>query len=143
MAEHDMSSLWDRWIELWNGDLELGEAIVHPEFELHRIPPPHIPDAPNGRTYLLTWVRETRSFFDDLRFTVVVGPVVDGEMVAGRWVAEGGYQGGIPGSTAPVGTRVRFHGNDIWRAENGQVREYWLSDDLFDLAMQIGVIPAG
>ena len=22
MAEHDMPSLWDRWIDLWNGDLE-------------------------------------------------------------------------------------------------------------------------
>jgi len=86
-------------------------------------------------------VGQTRSFFDDLRFTAEVGPVVDGDMVAGRWVAEGGYQGGIPGSTAPAGTRVRFHGNDIWRADRGQVREYWLSDDLLDLATQLGVIP--
>jgi predicted ester cyclase len=141
MAEHDMTSLWDRWVELWNGDLEQGEAIVHPEFELHRIPAPHIPDSPGGREYLIAWVGQTRSFFDDLRFTAEVGPIVDGDMVAGRWVAEGDYQGGIPGSTAPAGTRVRFHGNDIWRAEGGQVREYWLSDDLLDLATQLGVIP--
>ena len=53
------------------------------------------------------------------------------------------YQGGIAGSKAPVRTRVRFHGNDIWRAEGGVIREYWLSDDLLDLMQQLGVIPAG
>ncbi len=39
-----MNALWDRWIELWNGDLALAEEIIHPEFALHRIPPPRIPD---------------------------------------------------------------------------------------------------
>lgn len=84
-----------------------------------------------------------RSLFDDLRFTVEVGPFVDGEIVAGRWIAQGAYQGGIPGSTAPAGTRVRFHGNDIWRADGEAIREYWLSDDLLDLMQQLGVIPEG
>jgi predicted ester cyclase len=82
------------------------------------------------------------SSINDLRFTVEVGPIVAGETVAGRWVAEGTYQGGIPGSTAPTGTRVRFHGNDIWRAEDGLIREYWLSDDLLDLLQQLGVVPS-
>ncbi len=114
-----------------------------PEFALHRIPPPRIPDQAGGREGLLAWVRQSRSLFPDLRFIVEVGPIVDGETVAGRWVGEGTYQGGIAGSTAPVGTRVRFHGNDIWRAEGGVIREYWLSDDLLDLMQQLGVIPAG
>ena len=131
--------LWDRWIDLWNGDLDQAEGIIHPEFVSHRIPPPRIPDELHGREALLAWVRQTRSFFPDLRFTVEVGPIAEGEMVAGRWIAEGTYQGGIPGSTAPAGTSVRFHGNDIWRAEGGLIREYWLSDDLLDLLEQLGV----
>jgi predicted ester cyclase len=143
MAGHDSKSLWDRWIELWNGDLEQAKEIIHPEFALHRIPPPRISGDVGGREGLLAWVRQTRSLFDDLRFTVEVGPIVDGETVAGRWIAEGAYQGGIPGSTAPAGTRVRFHGNDIWRADGGVIREYWLSDDLLDLMQQLGVIPEG
>ena len=68
---------------------------------------------------------------------------MDGAVVAGRWVAEGTYAGGVPGSTVPVGTPVRFHGNDIWRAEGGLIREYWLSDDLLDLMQQVGVIAPG
>jgi predicted ester cyclase len=91
----------------------------------------------------MAWIEQTRSILSELRFTVEVGPVVDGEMVAGRWLAEGNYQSGIPGATAAPGTRVSFHGNDIWRAEGGQIREYWLSDDLFDLAQQLGTIPTG
>ena len=143
MGTQDNESLWDRWIELWNGNLSLGPEIIHPDFVVNRVPAPHVPEGLGGREALLAWVEATRSFFDDLRFTVEVGPVVDGDKVAGRWVAEGAYQGGIPGSTVPAGTHVAFHGNDIWRAEGGQVREYWLSDDLLDLMQQIGVIPLG
>jgi predicted ester cyclase len=143
MPDEDRILLWDRWIDLWNGDLARAEEIVHPEFAIHRIPPPPISDRAGGREGLLEWIQQTRSLFDDLRFTVEVGPIVDGEMVAGRWVAEGAYRGGIPGSTAPAGTNVRFHGNDIWRAEGGMIREYWLSDDLLDLMQQLGVVPSG
>jgi predicted ester cyclase len=134
--------LWARWIDLWNGDLAQAEEIIHPEFALHRIPPPEVFGQAGGRDGLLAWIRQTRSLFEDLRLTVEVGPIVAGEMVAGRWLAEGAYQGGIPGSSAPAGTRVRFHGNDIWRAEGGLIREYWLSDDLLDLMHQLGAIPA-
>jgi predicted ester cyclase len=143
MTGRDSKVLWGRWIDLWNGDLAQADEIIHPEFALHRIPPPRIPDQLAGREALLAWVTQTRSLFDELRLTVEVGPIVDGEMVAGRWVAEGIYQGGVPGSTAPAGTRVRFHGNDMWRAEGGLIREYWLSDDLLDLMQQLGVNPAG
>ncbi len=141
MTPRNMAELWDRWIELWNGDLELAEEIIHRDFVVHRIPAPHVTPGLGRREALLEWVRGTRSFFDDLRFTVEVGPLLDGKMAAGRWVAEGNYRGGLPGSTAPSGTGIAFHGNDIWRAEDGQVREYWLSDDLFDLAQQVGIMP--
>ncbi len=143
MTSEDSKLLWDRWIDLWNGDLAVAEEIIHPQFALHRIPPPRISDQLGGREGLVAWIDQTRSLFPDLRFTVEVGPIADGETVAGRWIAEGTYQGGIPGSTAPAGTRVRFHGNDIWRSEGGLIREYWLSDDLLDLMQQLGVIAAG
>jgi len=142
MTDH-MKLVWDRWIDLWNGNVEHVTEMIHPDFVVHRIPPPRISDTAGGRDRLLEWIAQTRTLFGDLLFVVEVGPIVDGDMVAGRWIAEGTYQGGIPGSTAPTGTRVRFHGNDIWRAEDGLIREYWLSDDLLDLMQQIGVIPAG
>jgi predicted ester cyclase len=139
MAARINAELWDRWIELWNGNLDLAEHIIHPDFEIHRVPMPHVPEGLGGRDILVEWVKQTRSILGSLRFTVEVGPIVDGEIVAGRWLAEGSYQGGIPGATAPTGTPVGFHGNDIWRADDGLIREYWLSDDLLDLSQQLGV----
>jgi SnoaL-like polyketide cyclase len=106
MTSNDSKWLWDRWIELWNGDLDQAPEIIHPEFVSHRIPPPRIPEQFVGRDALLAWIRQTRSLFADLRFSVEVGPILDGDMVAGRWIAEGTYGGGIPGSTAPAGTRA-------------------------------------
>ena len=48
MTSHDSRCLWDRWIELWNGDLGLATDIIHPEFALPRIPPPRIPGQLRG-----------------------------------------------------------------------------------------------
>ena len=143
MSALSSKELWDRWIELWNGDLGLAEQIIHPDFEVHRIPQPHLTEGLGGRATLIEWVKQTRSILEGLRFTVEVGPIVDGEMVAGRWFAEGSYRGGIPGATAAAGTHVGFHGNDIWRSEDESIREYWLSDDLLDLSQQLGVGDAG
>jgi predicted ester cyclase len=139
MSDGASTQLWERWIELWNGDLELAGRIIHDDFEVHRIPMPHIPEGLGGRDALVEWVRQTRSILGGLRFTVEVGPIIDGDLAAGRWFAQGDYLGGIPGTTAQTGTRVGFHGNDIWRVEDGLIREYWLSDDLLDLSQQLGV----
>jgi predicted ester cyclase len=143
MTGHDSRALWDRWIELWNGNMENAEEIVHPEFVLHRFPPPPLPDDLRGRRALVAWVGQTRSLFDPLRFEVEVGPMVDGDLMSGRWVADGRYRGGIPRSTATSGTPIRFHGNDILRTEGGMIREYWLSDDLLDLMQQLGAVGSG
>jgi hypothetical protein len=124
MTTVDSRTLWNRWIGLWNGDLAELDLIIHPEFILHRSPPPPTGGPVRGRDGLGVWIHRTRTLFAGLHFTVEVGPIVDGDLVAGRWVADGIYQGGIPGATAAAGTRVRFHGNDIWCAEGGQIREY-------------------
>jgi predicted ester cyclase len=142
MADPDRKLLWHRWIDLWNGDLDVAQRIIHPDFSVHRTPPPRIPGELHGREALLAWIRQTRTSFSGLHLTVEVGPLIDGDLVAGRWLADGVYQGGIMGSTAPVGTLVRFRGTDLWRADGELIREYWLSDDLLDLLQQVGVVPA-
>ena len=85
MAHDDVNRLWNRWIDLWNGDLAQVDDIIHPEFTLHQSPPPMSPGQGQGREGLLAWINQTRSLFPDLRFTVEVGPIVDAETVAGRW----------------------------------------------------------
>jgi hypothetical protein len=60
MPGQDRTVLWDRWVDLWNGDLAAAGEIVHPEFAIHRIPPPSISDRAGGREGLLEWIRQTR-----------------------------------------------------------------------------------
>jgi hypothetical protein len=140
MTSHDNRWLWDRWIDLRNGDIELATDIIHPAFVVHRIPPPRFPSSSVGGMHC--WLGSNRRAHS----SVTCGS----QSRSGRsWMARTLPVAGWPkarsrvasGSTAPMGTRVRFHANDIWRAEGGLIREYWLSDDLLDLMQQLGVTP--
>ena len=51
----------------------------------------------------------------DLTFTIELGPLIDGDMVAGRWVGEGRSDDGP----------MSFTGNDILRIEGDRFAEYW------------------
>jgi hypothetical protein len=73
MTSRHSKVLWDRWIDLWNGELEQEQEIIHQEFAIHRIPPPRISDQLDGREGLLVWIRQTRSLLQDLRLTVEGG----------------------------------------------------------------------
>jgi predicted ester cyclase len=81
-----------------------------------------------------------RAPFTALTFTLAVGPIVDGDFLASRWAAEGRYRGGLPGATAPAGTPVTYGGADIFRLENGQIAEYWVSADALHLMVQLGAV---
>ncbi|BBZ06205.1 hypothetical protein MDOR_03740 [Mycolicibacterium doricum] len=51
----------------------------------------------------------------DLTFEIELGPFVEGDMVAGRWL----------GSGASEQVPVRFTGNDILRIADGKFAGYW------------------
>ena len=53
--------------------------------------------------------------FSDLSFVIEVGPIVEGDLVAGRWIGTGETEDGP----------MRFTGNDILRVADGRFVEYW------------------
>lgn len=129
-----------QWIALWNGDLDLARSIVAPDFALHATLLDGRSDTEiSGPAGLAGWVAQSHGLFGDLRFTVQVGPIIDGDFAVLRWVAVGRYRGGIPGAYAPIGTPLRFTGTDILRIEGGKVKDYWLNADTGDLLMQLKV----
>jgi predicted ester cyclase len=77
--------------------------------------------------------------FDDVRITLDQEPVAQGDLVAARWTFSGSCRGGLPGASAPVGTRVAFSGMDLVRLADGKVAEYWVSSDADHLMAQLGV----
>jgi ketosteroid isomerase-like protein len=137
-----LRQLYRRWIlELWNGDLAVAAELVTDDFVVHQA---RADDAPSeevrGPEAVVQMVRQGHASFDDLTFQIEVGPVVEGNMVAARWVGRGRYREGIPGATAPAGTPVAFGGIDLLRVRDGRFAEYWVSSDGLGLMAQLGAL---
>ena len=120
----DLRAMYRRWIDMWNGGIDLAEELMSPECPIHQ--PPNTFQGADG---LLQMIRMGRAPFDAPVFAVEVEPIVEGKRLAARWTMTGRYRGGIPGTTAPVGTEITFGGIDIWRVEGGKIVEYWVSSD--------------
>lgn len=108
-----LRDLYLRWVdELWNGSPEAAEDLVSADFV------GHWPDREvRGAAELSETVARTRSMFTSLRFELEVGPLADGDLVAGRWTGHG---------RTPQG-EARFSGNDILRVRDGRFAEYWVA----------------
>lgn len=142
MVHSDYTTLWNRWADLWNGDLALADQIISPDFVAHFVPLSGGVGNVHGPRDLQQWIRTAQGLLPDLSFIIDVGPIIDGNMVAGRWKATGTYQGSLPGTPASViGKQVTFTGTDTLRVENGQIVEYWANADSLDLMQQLGVVP--
>ena len=139
----ELKALWERWSALWNGDLAVADEIIAPEFVAHFVPAGDSPGEVRGPDGLKTWIGGSSETYTDYSVTTIVGPLVEGDMMAGRWVIRGTYQGGIPGSAPDaVGRQISFEGTDLLRAKGGQLVEYWVSSDTLNLLQQLGVIPS-
>jgi predicted ester cyclase len=143
MSAADHKALWEPWGDLWNGNLALTEEIIAPDFVAHAAPITGTgSDEVHGRVGLQGWIQGIRAAIPDLHFTTQVGPLADGDFVAGRWAARGTYRGGMPGAAATaVGATVTFTGTDTLRVVNGQIAEYWANADSLYFMQQLGVVP--
>ena len=78
----------------------------------------HWPDREvRGREALLALMRETHGMFTALEFTLDVGPVVEGDLVAARWTGVGHTADGA----------VRLLGHDLLRVRGERFAEYWVA----------------
>ncbi|MGQ9352551.1 MULTISPECIES: ester cyclase [Mycobacteriaceae] len=102
--------LYKRWIdELWAGQ-PIASEVVSDDFV------GHWPDRDVcGPAELHAIIKQTHDMIADLRFTIEIGPIVEGDLVAGRWVGVGKTDDGP----------MRFTGNDILRCADGRFVEYW------------------
>jgi hypothetical protein len=107
-----VQEVYGRWInELWAGR-PIAAEIVTKDFVGHW---------PNrdvhGPEELQQTVEQTRNMMADLTFAVEIGPISDGDLVAGRWAGTG------RGPDGPVS----FTGNDILRLDGDcqKFAEYW------------------
>jgi predicted ester cyclase len=140
MDASDLKARYRRWLlELWHGDLGLAADLVTDDFLIHQARSrPGESEERRGPDGLREMVQMGHAPFEGLRFAIEVGPLVEGDLVAARWVGSGRYAGGIPGAEARRGTEVAFGGTDLLRAApDGRFAEYWVSSDGLWLMQQL------
>jgi predicted ester cyclase len=142
MTATDPLALYERWLlELWHGEESVAHEILSEDFTVHQArSQPGESEAVRGPRAGIELGRMGRAPFSELTFAIEVGPIVDGDMLAARWIGRGTYAGGLPGATAPEGTEVSFGGIDIMRIADGRLAEYWVSSDGIALMQQLGAL---
>ncbi|MEU1205045.1 nuclear transport factor 2 family protein [Nocardia sp. NPDC005825] len=115
--------LFDRWTQMWNGDLALADEIMAPAFTLRYAQPgADAYDSVQDRAAFAAAIDTFRAERPGLEFSTQGIPVVEMDDTRTGIIARP-YGARI---TAPDGTIVReLSGTDILRAENGQIVEVW------------------
>jgi len=117
-------AFYRNWIDAWNGEERDLATIFHDDVTVYQLP-----ETRRGLDAVTAMIGQGRAPFSQVKFDIVIDPIVEGDMLAARWEMNAVYTGAIPNVSAAPGTSVTFGGMDIWRFENGKVREYWVSSD--------------
>jgi predicted ester cyclase len=121
-----------------NGDLELLDELIHPDFVDHE--PAH-PDRPTGPEGVRQTVRELHGAFGDLRFDVQ-DEIAEGDKVVQLVTMSGRHTGPLMGRE-PTGKAFAVRHIYIWRIADGKIADHWGSRDDLGLLSQLGLLPSG
>jgi steroid delta-isomerase-like uncharacterized protein len=119
--------------EVFNGNLDAIEDIVHPNFVNHHGSPPPGPGPFRER------VERLRLAFPDIEYRVL-DAISEGDKVALRVEASGTQLGEFRG-VPPSGKHAIWAGMEFFRIEDGKVIEHWASHDELGRYQQIGALP--
>jgi predicted ester cyclase len=118
-----------------NGDLELVDEVIHPDFVDHE--PAH-PDQPTGPESVRQTVRQLHGAFGELRFEVQ-DEIAEGDKVVQLVVMSGRHTGSLMGRE-PTGKEFAVRHVYIWRIAGGRIAEHWGSRDDLGLLGQLGLL---
>jgi predicted ester cyclase len=118
-----------------NGNPELADELVHPDFVDHE--PAH-PDHPPGPESVKQTVRSLHDAFGGLRFEVQ-DEIAEGDKVVQRVIMSGRHTGSLMGHE-PTGKEFAVRHIYIWRIAGGKMVEHWGSRDDLGLLGQLGFL---
>ncbi len=133
------TTLYQQWVDAWNGNTAIIPTIIAQDFVFHR---EHGQADVRGPQEMQAVVEGSRAAFSDLTFETHIGPLVADEWIIGRNLAEGIYAGGIPGATADAGTQISLAGIDMLRVKDGKVVECWHNGNDLAFMLQLGAVKA-
>ena len=124
----DLHEFAIRWLALWNGDMVLLDGLVAERVVTHAVLVGQLTEEPMvGRDALGAWIAQMQAAMPSVRFSVEVGPLVDGDLIALRWRVEGQHGSAL----------VSFTGTDILRVAEERIVEYWVNSDTSLMMAQI------
>jgi steroid delta-isomerase-like uncharacterized protein len=127
--------------EFWHrGDEGVIDELFAADYVNHELSNPEV----SGREEFKLWGRGVRAMWNtgvtDWRITIE-DLVAEGDRVVKRFVVRGTHTGellGAPGSGKPIEMR----GMSLYRITDGKVREIYWNYDVYNLAQQVGALPA-
>lgn len=114
------------------GNLELADELVHPDFQDHEPAHPERPDGPEG---VKQTVKSLHSTFRDLRFDLEE-EIAEGDKVVQRVVMSGRHAGPLMGRE-PTGKKFAVRHIYIWRIADDKIVDHWGSRDDLGLLTQL------
>jgi steroid delta-isomerase-like uncharacterized protein len=124
---------WGVWGE---GNIDLVDELLAPDYVNHS---PATPDLPTGPDGVKGVVAMFRSGMPDLS-VLVEDMIAEGDKVATRYTLEGTHEGELFG-VPPTGQRLSIKSISVERVSDGKIREHWRITDTLDMMQQLGVIP--
>lgn len=137
MAADESKAVVDKWFHAWNThDADAALALVTDDY-MRRDPSAPDIDGPDAQRAFLEAVFHA---FPDIQIEEL-HRVAEGDLVAMHILMTGTHQAEIWGIPA-TGTTVRFEAQEVYRVQDGKIREQFTLLDSLGLMQQLGVIPA-
>jgi steroid delta-isomerase-like uncharacterized protein len=124
---------WSVWDE---GNIDLVDELLAPDYVNHN---PAAPDLPTGPDGVKGVVAMFRSGMPDLS-VLVEDMMAEGDKVATRYTLEGTHEGKLFG-VPPTGQQLSIKSISVERVSDGKIREHWRITDSLDMMQQLGVVP--
>ncbi|WP_337188155.1 ester cyclase [Phenylobacterium sp.] len=113
------------------GDLSEIDAVLADDYIQHNHLGP-------GREPVKAMIRNLRQGIPNLQMRVE-SLVAEGDMVAARFVIAGRHEGVLNG-VSPTGQPLEIRGMDMWRVEDGRLKEHWDAVDRLGFMRQLGLV---
>ena len=131
MSEENKAVVRRLFEEAWNqGNLAVVDELFAPDYVGH-IPPEIL----NGPEAFKQFVKEYRTVFPDIHFTIE-DLVAEGDKVVGRWTCRGTHKGELQGIPA-TGVQVTSTGIHVSRIAGGKIVEAWSNWDAMGVMQQL------
>jgi len=138
MSVEENKAVMRRFWNIWeDGNIELLDELLAPDYINHNLAAPDLPQGPEGVKAVVSMFR---SGMPDLK-VVIEDMIAEDDKVATRYALEGTHMGELFGA-APTGKRLSVKSITVERVSDGKIVEHWRNTDEVGMMRQLGLFAA-